>query len=111
MSVRAIPLGSIRSHPHTDFELNSARPRMPMMIVFNPAAGRRRAQLLWRVLDVMAENGVRLEIAETMRAGHATELARDAASRGSSLVVAAGLKTIIMGIRGRAEFSSKSVWG
>jgi YegS/Rv2252/BmrU family lipid kinase len=61
-----------------------------MMIVFNPAAGRRRAQLLWRVLDVMAENGVRLEIVETTRAGHATELARDAASRGSDLVVAAG---------------------
>jgi YegS/Rv2252/BmrU family lipid kinase len=61
-----------------------------MMIIFNPAAGRRRAQLLWRVLDVMATNGVRLEIAETRCAGHATELARDAAQRGKRLVVAAG---------------------
>jgi YegS/Rv2252/BmrU family lipid kinase len=61
-----------------------------MMIIFNPAAGRRRAQLLWRVLDVMATNGVRLEIAETHSAGHATILARDAASRGARLVVAAG---------------------
>ncbi len=60
------------------------------MIIFNPAAGRRRAQLLWRVLDVMATNGVRLEIAETRCAGHATELALDAAERGRRLVVAAG---------------------
>ncbi len=61
-----------------------------MMIVFNPAAGRRRAQLLWRVLDVMATSGVRLEIAETTHAGHATELARKAAVAGVRLVVAAG---------------------
>ncbi len=61
-----------------------------MMVIFNPAAGRRRAQLLWRVLDVMATNGVKLEIAETRCAGHATELARDAATRGTHLVVAAG---------------------
>jgi YegS/Rv2252/BmrU family lipid kinase len=61
-----------------------------MMIIFNPAAGRRRAQLLWRVLDVMATNGVRLEIAETHSAGHATELAREAAAGGTRLVVAAG---------------------
>jgi diacylglycerol kinase (ATP) len=61
-----------------------------MFVIFNPAAGRRRARLLWRVLDVMATNGVKLEIAETRHAGHATELARDAASRGLALVVAAG---------------------
>ncbi len=61
-----------------------------MIIVYNPAAGRRRAQLLWRVLDVMVANGMRLELAETGRPGHATTLARDAASRGKQLVVAAG---------------------
>ena len=61
-----------------------------MLIVFNPTAGRRRAHLLWRVLDVMAANGVRLELAETRHAGHATELAREAAARGAGLVVAAG---------------------
>ena len=61
-----------------------------MVIIFNPAAGRRRAQLLWRVLDVMATNGVRLEIAETRHAGHAMTLAREAAGRGVRLVVAAG---------------------
>jgi YegS/Rv2252/BmrU family lipid kinase len=61
-----------------------------MVIVFNPAAGRARAQLLWRVLDVMAINGVKLEIAETHGAGHATELAHAAAVSGVGLVVAAG---------------------
>jgi diacylglycerol kinase (ATP) len=61
-----------------------------MVIVFNPVAGRRRAQLLWRVLDVLVANGVRLDLAETHRPGHAESLARDAARRGESMVVAAG---------------------
>ncbi len=61
-----------------------------MLIVFNPTAGRRRAALLWRVLDVMAANGVRLDLAETQHAGHAAALAREAAGRGATLVVAAG---------------------
>ncbi len=61
-----------------------------MVIIFNPVAGRRRAQFLWRVLDVMVANGIRLEIAETARPGHAEALARNAAQAGESLVVAAG---------------------
>ncbi len=61
-----------------------------MLIIYNPAAGRRRAQRLWRVLDVMVHNGVKLELAETLHPGHATELARDAANAGRRLVVAAG---------------------
>ncbi len=61
-----------------------------MLIVFNPTAGRHRAHRLWRVLDVMVANGVRVELAETRHAGHATELARDAARAGKQLVVAAG---------------------
>jgi diacylglycerol kinase (ATP) len=61
-----------------------------MVIVFNPVAGRRRAHLLWRVLDVLVANGVRLDLAETHRAGHAEALARDAVSRGEAMVVAAG---------------------
>ncbi len=61
-----------------------------MLVIYNPAAGRRRAQRLWRVLDVMVHNGVKLQIAETLHAGHATILAREAASRGARLVVAAG---------------------
>jgi YegS/Rv2252/BmrU family lipid kinase len=61
-----------------------------MMIVFNPVAGKRRAQLLWRVLDVLLEHGVRVDLMETQRQGHASDLAREAAQRGEALVVAAG---------------------
>ncbi len=61
-----------------------------MLIVFNPVAGRRRANLLWRVLDVLVANGVRLDLAETHRAGHAEALAREAARRGEQIIVAAG---------------------
>lgn len=69
---------------------SAERRRLAMLIVFNPAAGRRRAHLLWRVLDIMATNGLKAEVAETGRPGHAAELAREAASRGERLVVAAG---------------------
>jgi diacylglycerol kinase family enzyme len=61
-----------------------------MLVIFNPVAGRRRAAALWRVLDVLVENGVKVEVAETQFAGHATELARAAAQAGRGLVVAAG---------------------
>ena len=61
-----------------------------MVIVFNPVAGRRRAALLWRVLDVLAANGIRLDLAETHRAGHAEALAREAVRGGAPMVVAAG---------------------
>jgi diacylglycerol kinase (ATP) len=61
-----------------------------MLIIFNPAAGCRRVGRLWRVLDIMAQNGVKLELAETTCAGHACMLAREAAGRGERTVVAAG---------------------
>lgn len=61
-----------------------------MIVVYNPTAGRRRVALLWRVLDVLATSGVRLDLARTTRAGHAVELAREAARGGARLVVAAG---------------------
>jgi diacylglycerol kinase (ATP) len=61
-----------------------------MLVIFNPVAGRRRATSLWRVLDLLVENGVKVEVAETRHAGHATELAREAASDGFGMVVAAG---------------------
>ena len=57
-----------------------------MIIVFNPAAGMRRASLLWRVLDVLVANGIRIELAETHRPGHAEALAREAVCRGASMV-------------------------
>ena len=61
-----------------------------MVIIFNPVAGRRRAHLLWRVLDVLVANGVRLDLVETCRAGHAESLTVEAVKRGEPMVVAAG---------------------
>lgn len=61
-----------------------------MLIVFNPTAGRRRSALLWRVLDVLVANGVRLDLMETNHPGHAEALAREAVARGMPMVVAAG---------------------
>jgi diacylglycerol kinase (ATP) len=61
-----------------------------MIVVFNPVAGLRRAHLLWRVLDVLVANGVRIELAETHCPGHARALAREAACAGATMVVAAG---------------------
>lgn len=77
-----------------------------MVIVYNPAAGRRRAQLLWRVLDVMLANGIRIDLAETTSRGHAEALAREAARKGERLVVAAGgdgtIAEVANGLRGSA---------
>ncbi|HEY6434527.1 MAG TPA: diacylglycerol kinase family protein [Acetobacteraceae bacterium] len=61
-----------------------------MLVIFNPVAGRRRVQLLWRVLDVLIHNGIRLEVAETKRRGDAQDYARNAAAAGAPLIVAAG---------------------
>jgi diacylglycerol kinase (ATP) len=61
-----------------------------LIIIFNPAAGPRRIRGLWRVLDVLIANGVRVELAETTHPGHATELAREAVRIGATLVVGAG---------------------
>jgi len=61
-----------------------------MIVVFNPVAGLRRVSLLWRVLDLLIANGIRVELTETHRPGHAEALAREAVCRGAPMVVAAG---------------------
>ena len=61
-----------------------------MLVIFNPVAGRRRAASLWKVLDLLVENGVKVEVAETQHAGHAIALARAGAAAGEHMVVAAG---------------------
>ena len=76
--------------PVVDSMTYAANVHPPMIIVFNPVAGMRRASLLWRVLDVLVANGIRIELAETHRPGHAEALAREAVCRGASMVVAAG---------------------
>ncbi len=75
-----------------------------VLIVFNPTAGLRRTARLWRVLDLMSANGMRIELAETRHVGHATLLAREAAARGARLVVAAGgdgtIAEVVNGLNG-----------
>jgi YegS/Rv2252/BmrU family lipid kinase len=61
-----------------------------VIIIYNPVAGQRRTRVLWRVLDILSANGVRVQLAETRHAGHASILAREAASGGRRLIVAAG---------------------
>lgn len=61
-----------------------------MLVIFNPTAGRRRAGLLWRVLDVLTSHGVRLKVARTMAPGDAERMAREAAHERVRLVVVAG---------------------
>lgn len=75
-----------------------------MLVIYNPTAGRRRVGRLWRVLDRLVMSGIRVELAETHWAGHATQLARQAAQRGQALVVAAGgdgtIAEVAVGIEG-----------
>ncbi|HWT08746.1 MAG TPA: diacylglycerol kinase family protein, partial [Roseomonas sp.] len=61
-----------------------------MLIVFNPAAGARRRRRLLAALDLMRGIGLRPEVADTARRGHAVDLARDAALAGVPIVAAAG---------------------
>ena len=61
-----------------------------MLVIYNPTAGRRRVRHLWSVLDVLLAHGVRLEVVETRRPGHARSLAHEAARCDMQLVVAAG---------------------
>lgn len=75
---------------HVESSWCRSGPAPAVIVIYNPTAGRRRAQMLWRVLDILVHAGLRLQLAETQHAGHATQLAREAAARGARLVVAAG---------------------
>jgi diacylglycerol kinase family enzyme len=68
----------------------SARYAQPVFIVFNPAAGAGRRRRLARALQALLARGLRPDVAETTGPGDAEMLARDAARRGVSVVVAAG---------------------
>jgi diacylglycerol kinase family enzyme len=61
-----------------------------MIVIFNPTAGRRRVRQLWRVIDLLLTTGIRLDLVETQRPGHAIDIARSAARAAHPLVVAAG---------------------
>lgn len=61
--------------------------RRSLRVIRNPTAGRRRRRL-GRVLDALARDGIKLELAPTAHAGHAVELSRN--GHGFDSVVAAG---------------------
>lgn len=74
-----------------------------IVIIFNPAAGTRRRRRLDAALDLLRGVGIRPEVLETVRPGHATRLAMEAAGRGGTIVAAGGDGTIAevaAGIRG-----------
>jgi diacylglycerol kinase family enzyme len=75
-------------------------------VIYNPAAGPRRAHRLWRVLDILSASGMRVQLQETAYAGHATLLARQAIDENPQcLVVAAGgdgtIAEVANGLAGR----------
>lgn len=63
-------------------------PASSTCVIYNPAAGRGRAERLLNALPPALASGV--ELRPTARAGHATELARRACDEGFTKVVAAG---------------------
>ncbi|MGD8818213.1 MAG: diacylglycerol kinase family lipid kinase [Acidobacteriota bacterium] len=64
---------------------------VPPVLILNPAAGRGRAAREWaRVRDELRSWRTMPEVIETTHAGHGTELAKQAAAKGTSLVIAAG---------------------
>ena len=80
--IKSTDPGRIDSHPNVA--------QLVMVIVFTPFAGRRRAALLWQVVDILSANGLRLQLLATRGPGDAEQLARKAAHGGASMVVAAG---------------------
>ena len=64
---------------------------MKTLLVRNPVAGQRDVEDdLRRVLSYLAERGWDVSVRLTERPGHATELAREAATQGYDMVVAVG---------------------
>jgi YegS/Rv2252/BmrU family lipid kinase len=61
-----------------------------VIVIYNPLAGERKSIRLWRVLDILSGNGVRVRLMETRHRGHATSLAREASAASEPLIVAAG---------------------
>ena len=66
-------------------------PLSPPVLILNTTARRGRAQRTWaRVRNELRSWRTMPEIMETQYAGHGTELAKNAAAAGASLVIAAG---------------------
>ncbi|NGM24117.1 diacylglycerol kinase family lipid kinase [Roseomonas stagni] len=77
-----------------------------MLVIFNPAAGAGRRRRLSRAIDWLCREGLPPDVAETRAPGDARLIAADAASRGESVIVAAGgdgtIAEVAAGIAGSA---------
>ncbi len=77
-----------------------------MLVIFNPTAGAGRRRRLSRAVDWLCREGLPPDVAETQAPGDAWLIARDAALRGESLIVAAGgdgtIAEVAAGIAGSA---------
>ncbi|MGE0222995.1 MAG: diacylglycerol kinase family protein [Acetobacteraceae bacterium] len=69
-----------------------------MMIVRTLTPDSCRSQLLWQVLDLLAANGLKLDLADATCPGEAETLAREAALRGARMVVAAGDDNLVLDV-------------
>src|SRR5689334_18786729 len=78
----------------------------PLLVIYNPIAGRRRGGLLARVSTALAAAGVRVTTAATGARGDAARLAR-AARDGGTVAVAGGDGTINEAINGLAGGSAR----
>jgi YegS/Rv2252/BmrU family lipid kinase len=62
-----------------------------LVVILNPVAGRGAgARLSARIAGLLQDHGLRFDLVTTKNAGHARDLAREAAARGSETVVAVG---------------------
>ncbi len=76
----------------------------PLVVIYNPAAGRRRGAVLDRVLAALAARGATPAIRRTAGPGDARRLAREAAAGGATTIaVAGGDGTLNEAINGLAE--------
>jgi YegS/Rv2252/BmrU family lipid kinase len=79
-----------------------AGPRI--LVIYNPAAGRRRRRFLDAVLDELARAGARIALRATTRRGDAERFAREASAEAfDRLVIAGGDGTINEAINGLAD--------
>jgi len=63
---------------------------IPLVVIRNPTAGRRRERFFRRIIKKIERQGVDVALMETTHAGHAEQLARLAVEQGCMAVVAAG---------------------
>jgi YegS/Rv2252/BmrU family lipid kinase len=84
---------------------NSGGSARRLLVIYNPAAGRRRQRLFRATLNALDALGCPLELRETRGPGHAEALSREAPRAACDLLVAAGgdgtVNEVVNGLAGR----------